>query len=70
MKVPDSDVVPPNSVLVRNITACETAQKLDLAFVMIKRLPSDERVIPGWTGFNTTMCKRLSPPFPGLGIFQ
>ena len=31
-----------NSV-VRNITACETAQKVDLAHVLIKRLPSDER---------------------------
>ena len=68
VKVPDSDVVPislgarktpkfPNSVLVRNVTACGTAQKLGLAYVMIKSLSSDERVIPGWTGFNTTMCE-------------
>ena len=66
MKVPDSDVFPfslgarktpkfINSLLLRNITACKTAQKLDLVYVMIKPLRSDERVIPGWTGFNTTI---------------
>ena len=78
VKVPDSDVVPislgarktpkfPNSVLVRNVTACETARKLGLAYVMIKSLSSDERVIPGWTGFNTIMCEDVIPSVSRIG---
>ena len=78
VKVPDSDVVPfslgakkmpkfPNSVLVGNTTACETAQRLDLAYVLIKSLPSDERIIPGWTGFSTIICEDVIPPVSRIG---
>ena len=31
-------------------------------------MPSDEHVIPGWTGFNAIMCEDVIPWV--LGIFQ
>lgn len=60
----------PNSVLVRNITACETAQKLELAYVMIKRLRQMNVFFEDGQVLIPLCAKMLSPLFPGLGIFQ
>ena len=35
--------------------------------MLIKSLPSDEHVIPGWTGFNTIMCEDVIPPVSRIG---
>ena len=30
-------------------------------------MPSDEQVIPGWTGFNINMCEDVIPPVSRIG---
>ena len=30
-------------------------------------MPSDEHVIPGWTGFNAIMCEDVIPPVSRIG---
>ncbi len=78
VKEPDSDVVPfnlgvkktpkfLNAELVTDASACETAQKLDLTYVLIKSLSSDDHIVPGWTGFNTILCEDVIPPVSRIG---
>jgi hypothetical protein len=78
VKVPSSDVVPfslgvkktpkfHNSELITNTTACKTAQQLDLAYVLIKSVPSDDYIVPGWTGFNTILCEDIIQPVSRIG---
>ena len=45
----------------------EMAQILDLAYVLLKVLPSDEIVLPGWTGFNTILCQDDIPEVSRIG---
>jgi hypothetical protein len=43
-----------------NRDSAETAYKLDLAYVLIKHIcAAKEEVLPGWTGFNTLLCKEI-----------
>jgi hypothetical protein len=78
VKAPSLDVVPfslgvkktpkfHNSELATNTTACETDQQLDLAYVLIKSVPSDDHIVPGWTGFNTILCKDILHPASRIG---
>ena len=45
----------------------EMAQKLDLAYVLLKMFPSDETVLPGWTGFHTILCQDDIPEVSRIG---
>ena len=45
----------------------EMAQKLDLAYVLLKMFPSDDTVLPGWTGFNTILCQEDKPEVSRIG---
>ena len=51
----------PESLHLRvNSDSTETAYKLDLAYVLIKHIcAATEEVLPGWTGFNTLLCKDI-----------
>ena len=51
---------PENLELKVNSDSTETAYKLDLAYVLIKHIcGATEEVLPGWTEFNTLLCKDL-----------
>jgi hypothetical protein len=40
--------------------SAERAYKLDLAYVLIKHIcAATDEVLPGWTGFNTLLCKEI-----------
>ena len=45
----------------------EMAKKFDLAYVLLKMVPSDETVLPGWTGFNTILCQDHIPHVSHIG---
>ena len=42
-------------------------KKLDLAYVLLKMFSSDESVLPGWTGFNTILCRDDIPEVLRIG---
>ena len=43
-----------------NRDSAETAYKLDLTYILIKHVcAATEEVLPGWTGFNTLLCKYI-----------
>lgn len=45
----------------------ETAQKLDLAYVLMKMVHSDSYVLPGWTGFNFLLRQDNIPNVSRVG---
>ncbi|CAB4015222.1 Hypothetical predicted protein [Paramuricea clavata] len=48
--------------------ASEAAQLLDLTYVLLKMVPSDDLpVLPGWTGFNTLLRKDNIPSISRVG---
>ena len=48
--------------------ASEVAQLLDLTYVLLKMIPSDDLpVLPGWTGFNTLLRKDNIPNISRVG---
>ena len=48
--------------------ASEAAQLLDLTYVLLKMIPSDDLpVLPGWTGFNTLLRKDNIPNISRVG---
>lgn len=55
------DELDPESLQLKvNSDSLETAYKLDLAYVLIKHIcAATEEVLPGWTGFNTLLCKDI-----------
>ena len=82
VKVPQQDVMPftigqkktPKfNVSISKLTdhqmseAEEAAYLLDLAYVLIKMVPSDTNVLPGWTGFNTLLHKGNIPEISRVG---
>ena len=78
VKVPASDVVPFSLGVkktpkfhhlgqISSATVCDTAQKLDLAYVLIKSSPPNNCLLPGWTGFNTMLCEDVIPPISRIG---
>ena len=67
LQIPQSDVLPftvgtkktPHFLDLNRVATTpfwEMAQKLDLAYVLLKMFPSHESVLSGWTGFNTILC--------------
>ena len=47
------------------------AYKLDLAYILVKHIcSSNEEVLPGWTGFNTMLCKNEIPDVSRVGYLQ
>ena len=78
LQVPQSDILPftigtrktPHFLdLDRTTTTSsrEKAQRLDLAYVLLKMFPSDETTLPGWTGFNTILCQNDIPEVSRVG---
>ena len=54
------DLDPESLQLKVNRDSAETAYKLDLAYILIKHVcAATEKVLPGWTGFNTLLCKYI-----------
>ena len=45
----------------------DMARKLDFAYVLVKMVPSDDCVLPGWTGFNTLLCQDDIPCVSRVG---
>jgi hypothetical protein len=43
--------------VITTIASREMAQKLDFAYVLVKMVPTDNNILPGWTGFNTILSK-------------
>ena len=78
LQVPQSDILPftigtrktPHFLdcdRIPTTPSWEMAQKLDLAYVLLKMFPSDETVLPGWTGFNTILCQDDIPEVSRIG---
>lgn len=78
LQVPQSDILPftvgtrktPHFLdLDRTTTTSsrEKAQRLDLAYVLLKMFPSDETTLPGWTGFNTIFWQDDIPEVSRVG---
>ena len=80
MQVPQSDVMPfsngirktPTFIseqgsVITTIASREMAQKLDFAYVLVKMVPTDNNILPGWTGFNTILCKDDIPDVSRVG---
>ena len=84
VQVPEQDVIPfslgnktprfniemakvTGSITVKT-AASEAAQLLDLTYVLLKMIPSDDLpVLPGWTGFNTLLHKDNIPNISRVG---
>ena len=80
MQVPQSDVMPfsigirktptfineQESVIITTASS-EMAQKLDFAYVLVKMVPTDNNILPGWTGFNTILFKDDVPDVSRVG---
>jgi hypothetical protein len=69
IEVPQSDVKPfsigirktptfisEEGIAITTTASSEMAQKLDFAYVLVKMVPNDNSILPGWTGFNTILC--------------
>ena len=48
-------------------TSRDAARKLDFAYVLVKMVPSEDCVLPGWTGFNTLLCQYDIPQVSRVG---
>lgn len=70
IQVSQSDVMPFNigirktptfiseqGIAITTTASSEMAQKLDFAYVLVKMVPTDNNILPGWIGFNTILCK-------------
>ena len=65
LQIPQSDTLPFTFEMKKTLafhdldrtttSSWEMAQKLDLAYVLLKMFPLNETVLPGWTGFNTIL---------------
>ena len=76
VKVPEQDIIPfslgnkktPRFNVTVKTAASGAAQLLDLTYVLLKTVPSDDLpVLPGWTGFNTLLCKDNIPNISRVG---
>jgi hypothetical protein len=80
IQVPQSDVMPfsigirktPTFIseqgsVITTIASREMAQKLDFAYVLVKMVPTDNNILPGWTGFNTILSKDDIPDVSRVG---
>ena len=80
MQVPQSNVMPfsigirktPTFIneqesVITTTASSEMAQKLDFAYVLVKMVPTDNNILPGWTGFNTILFKDDVPDVSRVG---
>jgi hypothetical protein len=43
------------------------SQKPDFGYFLVKMVPTDNNILPGWTGFNTILCKDDIPDVSRVG---
>ena len=72
MQVPQSDVMAFSIGIRKTPTFIseqgrEMAKKFDFAYVLVKMVPTDNNILPGWTGFNTILCKDDIPDVSRVG---
>lgn len=80
IEVPQSDVMPfsigvrktpafisEQGIAITNTVSSEMAQKIDFAYVLLKIVPNENNILPGWTGFNTTLRKDDIPNVSRVG---
>ena len=54
-------------ITITTTVSSEMAQKLDFAYVLLKIVPNENKTLPGWTGFNTILCKDDIPNVSRVG---